>query len=774
MTRGILPLSTLAFLIVAVGCALLELRPPTPVAADADARRFSAERALEDVRWIAERPHPIGSPDHARIRGRLLERFRELSIEAEVQVDTGIYWLSASKVRSATVHNILARLPGTRPGGKAVLLCAHYDSVPTGPGAADDAAGVAVLLETARALRAGPPLENDVLLLVTDGEEAGLLGARAFVEGHPAAHRVGVVLNFEARGHRGPSVMFETSEGNGDLVAELNALDRPVSNSMAYEIYRRMPNDTDLTIFKRGGVRGLNFAFIGGLSHYHTALDSPGRLDLGSLQQHGDAALALARRFGAKELGGEAEGDRVYFSLLGRVLLHYPIWAGWLLCAVTLLLFGAVLRFALRSGRVSGDALRRGVRALLTATFLASLVTQLLVWLLLRLAEGQPVVFAVVNYQSHWIFLGLLALALAVFALGLARARPRVGRDGLWCAALLLWAVLALLLTIILPGGSFLFCWPLLFACGALRFCLGGAQPRRTGVASVAVCSLAVLPGLLLGVPLLFMLFDAVTLQGVVAVLMLEMALLALITPQLLVLLSAGRRLLPALSALAGVAFVGLAVVRAEPGGEQPARSSLFYAVDLDAGEAWFGSFDRVLGAWAAAHVGPDAERIPVATVLPGSSREAFLGPAPAVGLPGPTLELVGVEQTGEVRTFELRLKGAEAARVVALHLDAEVPVRVLQIGGRQMDPLEEGEERFVAGNSAMGLDLTHLAVPQDGITITLAIQGEQPLRLTTISMLDGFAAAIAAGLAIDERPEHAIVERGLGDVCFVKRTFTF
>ena len=104
-------------------------------------------------------------------------------------------------------------MKGQGPSGKkALMLCAHYDSVPTGPGASDNAAGVAVVLETLRALKAGPPLERDVIALFPDGEENGFHGSRLFVDEHPWAKDVSVVLNFDARGNSGPSIMFETSD----------------------------------------------------------------------------------------------------------------------------------------------------------------------------------------------------------------------------------------------------------------------------------------------------------------------------------------------------------------------------------------------------------------------------------------------------------------------------------------------------------------------------------------------------------------------------------
>src|SRR5205085_9205138 len=104
---------------------------------------------------------------------------------------------------------------------RALMLAAHYGSGPTGPGASEDAAGVASLLETLRALKSGPPLKNDLVVIFSDAEELGLVGAHAFADENPWMKDVALVLNFEARGSSGPSMMFETSDGNGAPIPEL-------------------------------------------------------------------------------------------------------------------------------------------------------------------------------------------------------------------------------------------------------------------------------------------------------------------------------------------------------------------------------------------------------------------------------------------------------------------------------------------------------------------------------------------------------------------------
>ncbi len=121
--------------------------------------------------------------------------------------------------------------------------------MPASRGASDDGAGVVTLLETARALLSMDNLDNDVILLFTDGEENGLLGARAFVTLHPWAQDVGIFFNFEARGHEGASTMFRTSPHNGKLIPGFaESVTRPITNSLVSTLARFLPNDSDFTV----------------------------------------------------------------------------------------------------------------------------------------------------------------------------------------------------------------------------------------------------------------------------------------------------------------------------------------------------------------------------------------------------------------------------------------------------------------------------------------------------------------------------------------------
>jgi hypothetical protein len=275
--------------------------PPSPVSRAASATQFSAERAFEHVQKLAQAPGPVGTPEHAAARDYLLAELRALGFEAELQTaHSATSWFG--KVRAGRVENVVARFKGLRPG-PAVLLAAHYDTVPHSPGAGDDRSGVAALLETARALRGGPWLRNDVIFLFSDAEELGLLGALAFVAEHRWAKDVAVALNFDARGNRGQAALYDTSTDNGQLIRWFaDAAPYPTANSLLPELIRFLPNDSDLSVFKRASIASYGFAFADGLEAYHRPSDRPQALDQGSLQHQGSYALSLTRVLGQADL----------------------------------------------------------------------------------------------------------------------------------------------------------------------------------------------------------------------------------------------------------------------------------------------------------------------------------------------------------------------------------------------------------------------------------------------------------------------------------------
>src|SRR5262245_11093565 len=302
-------------MLLALALGIAPLIPPAPVPPDAPATVFSAGRAMNDLTIIAAAPHPIGSERQAVVGAYIELQLGAIGLEPSRQ-DTRLTLDRKGYPRGEiALRNIIATMPGER-SSQAVLLAAHYDSTPNSPGAGDNGAGAAALLETARALRASPRLANDVIFLFTDGEEAGLLGARAFTANHPLASSVGVVINFDARGRTGPVVMFETSGPNLAFAQMLaKRAPYPIATSLSEDVYRRMPNTTDFTAFRRSGLAGINFAFFAEPRYYHSASDSVENLSPRTLQHEGTYALSMARALGDRSvpLSGQARG--IYFNV---------------------------------------------------------------------------------------------------------------------------------------------------------------------------------------------------------------------------------------------------------------------------------------------------------------------------------------------------------------------------------------------------------------------------------------------------------------------------
>lgn len=307
---------------------------------------FNTERAAGRLARILgdQRPHSVDSDANDQVRERLLEEIRSLGFEPVVRDD--FQCRTRSFAPCARVRNVLFWV--TAPGANAVMIASHYDSVPAGPGASDDGAGVAASLEIASLLK-NRPVKRPVLVLITDGEETGLLGATAFVDSDPLAEKVSAVVNMEARGVTGAASLFQTSRPNSRDIAVLRGGGRlPAANSLSADIYRLMPNDTDLTLFLPLGVDAANFAVAYGAQNYHTPNDNLKNLDRRSLFHLGSSALTAAEVF-LNQTGDEPETQLIYADILGRWKLTMPQTWGGVLIGLGLLA-SLVLFFSTRCG----------------------------------------------------------------------------------------------------------------------------------------------------------------------------------------------------------------------------------------------------------------------------------------------------------------------------------------------------------------------------------------------------------------------------------------
>lgn len=718
------------------------LHPPQVVPATAPAGEFSAARAREHLRVITEAPRPPGSAAHARTRDYLLETLRDMGLEPHVQQAVSIAtWQS---VIHAPVGNVVARIPGTAPG-KAVVLAAHYDSVAHSPGANDAGNGVAAVLETTRALLAGPPLRNDVVVLVTDAEEVGLMGARAWVAEHPWAADTGVVLNAEGRGHGGPVYMFRAVGDNGGMIRVL-ARTTPwaLADSSTDEMFRHLPNETDMRVFDDAGFLGMDFANARGFTHYHTALDSFEFADPRTLQQHGDYLLALARAFGDMDLSQLAEPRRVYFQAPLAGLVHYPVgWALPLAGGAALLLAWLVVALYRRGHwRVRGAAIAalHFAGALVLLPLLASLAWSLTARRVPELAwfhHGAP-------YDGHRYLLGLALLVVAVYVASLSWLRRHARPAEMLLPPLLAWLVLAVGSAALAPGTSYVFLWPLLAAMGGLALF---HALRRPG-ARVAALALAAIPVLHIAVPMVVGLEEAMTLNELGAPMLTLALAVGLLAPQLDVASRPMGMAVPGVLLAAGVAILAFNVAGADFDEQRRKPNTLEYVADVGRGEAFWVSADPEPDAWTRHYLGPDPDRSPLPDWVPWQPSHAGLPwhrREDVLRTDAPDAEILEDAADGNARRLRLRITSPADAHVTVTGFPAGVQVAGLHIDGRPVADLP----------AAAGFDVVSYWPAADGIELSFAVPAGAPLELALRSNIIGLPAP-AAGPA-PARPAHTM-----------------
>ncbi|HZI48637.1 MAG TPA: M20/M25/M40 family metallo-hydrolase, partial [Pyrinomonadaceae bacterium] len=627
-----------------------------------------------------------------------------------------------SAIVAGTVENIVAKLDGTN-NHHAIMLASHYDSVPNSFGANDDGFGVSVMLETLRALKTRGQLRNDVIFLFSDGEEVGLLGAKAFVDQHPWARNVGLVLNFDARGNSGPVVMFETSANNQDLIYEFaKAVPRPVANSLSSEIYRRLPNSTDLNVFKQAGMPGLNFAYIKGLNHYHTYMDSLGEVDESSIQHGGSYALALATHFGNLDSITQSKGNAVYFDLLGRAFFHYSVrWVLPLFVFVGLLLAATVV-LGFKRGRLTIRGVGFGFIAFISTLVIAWLAGTGL-WRLMQTIYGERTwVLQNDSYHSQIYLISFVALTLALASSLYLLVFKRVSAPNLTMGALLGLFVLSVPVNLYLPGASYLFVWSLLFSTIALATIFISRNQNTVSIKQTVVFLVCAIPGVLLFVPVIYLVYTAVTLAAAGILMVMVALLLATLIPHLRLMSTSRTWLVPTLAAIAGVGFFIAGIVTPVYRHDQPKSNNIFYALNADSGKAAWASVDPRPDEWTTQFLSRQPERGSMADYIPLRYDRFLKSEAPEASLPAPQIALVSDTRTDDGRTIKVRVTSPRQAPSISLSADPGTEIVSSDIAGKNI-PTATGE-RWA---------LNYFALPQNGVEISLHTKSGGAVKIRAV-----------------------------------------
>lgn len=669
------------------GLAIFELKAPEVVPASAAQSEFSAQRAIAYVHTIARVPHPTGTHANAEVRQYLLDQLSALGLKPQIFTAVGIDNDSWALV-AGRANDIVGRIPGKANSG-AILLMAHYDSVSNGPGAADDASGVAAILEGLHAVKTGAPLKNDLIVLITDGEEPGLLGAESFVASHPWMKDVALVMNFEARGNRGPSMLFETSTNNAALLNEVvRTAPYPIGSSLFYSLYKLLPNVTDFTQFRPARIPGLNFAFGEHLEAYHSQMDTPENLDPASLQHHGSYLVSLVRQFGQMDLGKlkRESGDDIFFDWFGASMITYS--ERWVLIGqiVVTLLLGAVIVFSVRRGEVSPGRFYRATALSFLTVVVITGVMAVAGWLLLLILGSRMLLGD--TAANSFLLNGLVLLGIATGSVVLIALRRRFRLEELSLGGLALVCILSWAFTLLLPGGHYLLFWPLLLAISGFLV----LTIRRAG--SLKSRALATLPAVaitvLLFAPMAYLLYAFLTLNILsIAAIGLLLSLFFLICVPFTNIAVPQRPwrtiLLPLFFTAAACMAVGF--FRSNSSAQHPRQDHLLYSLNADDRTAVWVSDDSALDGYTAQFLGKVPRREPVPNYLTGSLRAPLSASAPAIDLRPPVSEIEVDEQKGNLRRLRMNVRSQRNADFMVVRFDRSVQSILVEISGRSVKP---------------------------------------------------------------------------------------
>ncbi len=640
---------SLIFLMIVCVISFNQLSTPAPALPGYTTNSYSAYRAIEHLKILAKEPHSQNTVAHKQVRNYIYDQCKKFGFETKVIAQTGLKNIGRRSVRAGKAMNILAKMKGT-DNSKALLVMGHYDSQPNTPGASDDGAAIASMLETMELLSKHGPLKNDIYFLMTDLEEVGLLGAEAFVHSYEALNDIGILINFEARGNTGINFTFETTSENGWIIKEFSkAVDKPMANALAYEIYKLMPNGSDFTEFKETNISGLNSAFIEGYAYYHSPIDTWQNIDLGTLQHQGDLMWQMVNHFGNTDLTETKGEDAIFFSILGQLII-YPASFDWPLIVLSIMALMFVIFYLERAGaiKILGTIKGLGIYLLIIALSLA------LVWvfnaLILWINPHYSSFYGNNFYNSTfhlWAVIGACIIAVGVLSTPVFK---KLSSYEFLTGALFIQVILIVLLKIFVPTGAFILYVPLII--NSIIIVLSSLKQKIDN--SNAAYLIIVIP-ILLWVPLIYFLFVVFSFSIPYA----SAIFVLLLIPYLIPLMRCWYELHTHLILMLGVVLVVLSLaigqLTSSPSEEHPQQSSLFYGLDMDTNQAFWLSRQKMKDEFIAQYISND-EQGDIKEIYPTSTRQYWKEKAPAASSDPGKIEIVSDTTINDIRQLEVKI----------------------------------------------------------------------------------------------------------------------
>ncbi len=737
--------------------------PPEVVESNAPDSLFSADRAAWHLQQIASERNFIGSPANERVREYIADQLRFLGLEPDIQ---HLEYYEPRLQRAAMLGNVLARIPGSG-NGKAIMFIGHYDTVIDAYGASDNGAAVVAMLELARAIQYYPALEHDLILFFSDGEEVGLLGAQAFLESHPWAADVAVVINLEARGTSGQSFMFETGDNNLEMIrAFAKAVPHPIASSLSYEIYSRMPNDTDFSPFRQRGYQGLNFAFIDNGFDYHTGGDNIENTDLRSIQHHGSYALALALYLGNHDLNLQSDQDAVYFNTIGSGFAHYPYSRVPALTILSILMCILAVTYGFYRGKIHPLKLLYGLLAFSIYLALLYVIFDSLHAFIASFYRGSD--YRLLEYHHKGILLGVSLLA-AAFTLGYFRmllCGTRVWQlvvyfgicfallwltssmtwwklaagialaawlyfahkrgSTVWnlsSGALVFWAVLTAYVSFTIKGGSYLFTWPFIFSIVPLIIGFALKRGRDIGFKSGLTFMVFSIP-VLLWFSMIFYLFQVAMGLSQLGVSMFIPGLMAgLLIPHIHVMSRIRPWILAGVFLLAGLVVLLLNTTGLEYDQRYRKSNNIIFASHQMSGQTYWISLDDHIDDWTVQFLTSNPDTIEMGTFFPLGSDKVLASPTHWPSMPLPEARVISDTVIDGERKLTVNFTPNRPVTRMAFHIDTEneaLDIRTGHLGRYPLSNFRQSRWKLY----------TYFAPPDEGVMITFYTKPEHEIAI--------------------------------------------
>ncbi|MFS4493028.1 M28 family peptidase [Maribacter sp. 2308TA10-17] len=751
---------TLLLIVFAIYWSFRSLMPAYSADASAEKTSFSTDRALEHVKQIAQKPHGVGFPAHKEVREYIVSELEKMGLETSIQEGyTAGDWANLSKA-----INILARIKGSE-SGKALLLLSHYDSsIHSSFGASDAGSGVATILEGIRAFLANNPNpKNDIIILISDSEELGLNGADLFVKEHPWKKDVGLVLNFEARGSGGPSYMLiETNRGNANLIKEFTKAnpDYPVANSLAYSIYKMLPNDTDLTVFREDGdIEGFNFAFIDDHFDYHTAKDTYERLDKKTMAHQGSYLMPLLDHFSQADLTNlKSLNDSIYFNVPFFKLVSYPFEWIWPMFGLAVLCFVLLLIYGFRRKVLNPTEVGKGFLPMLLALAINGAVGYFCWTVLKWMYPAYKDILHGFTYNGHTYILAFVLFSIAVCFWVYNRFK-KVETVNLLVAPILLWLVICGLVSHYLSGASF-FIIPVFAVLAAFMVLLNQKMPNPYLLTFLA------LPALFIYAPFVKMFPVGLGLKMMAAATLFTTLTFLLLLP-ILGFYKKKKRL----AYLGLILFFGCIISAHFNSGfdkDNSKPTSLLYVLDADSNKAKWATYENTLSDWTTQYLGTDKkspEKLSKKTISSKySSGFTYVSEAPTKEIPQMLIEKTRDTIIGNSRLLDICI--TPKRNVNRLEVFTETPLESASVNTIKLSD-------YYLENRWRGKLVTHYISNNEYTDLQLSIPKDSILELTIYEASNDLLSN--SQFSIPARPEDNIpMPFILNDAILVTKTIRF